>query len=177
MAMPARPSEEYCQGTYDQLVFNGFPTAAKQMTGEPHYSGDFLAEFPHIPESLKADMQACAGMTAEKMIATAAAKMTPEEKAAARAYTAQKLQEHIDAKGGKGKGVVQAVGAVDSTAAYEEIMEAIDEEDALKSPIGFLSGDGLFGIPKAVWYIGGAFVLYQVLVGGARSYGRARGSR
>jgi len=175
--MTARPSKEYCQGVYDSLVLNGAPNAAKQMAGEPHYGGDFLAEFPHIPDDLKVDMQACAGMKAEEMIASAAAKMTPEEKAAARAYTAQKLQEHIDAKGGKGKGVVQAVGTVDSTAAYEEIMAVIDEEDALKSPIGFLSGPGLFGIPKAVWYIGGAFVLYQALVGGARSYGRARGSR
>jgi hypothetical protein len=173
----AKPTNAFCQGTYDQLVFNGFPNAAKQMAGEPNDNAAFLAEKKQIPPALIQDMQDCAGLAAEQIIAQDVAKMTPEERKQARAIAAKALQEHIDAKGGKGYGVVQDPGTLSSHAAYEEIIEAIDEADALASPFGFLMGDGLLGIPKAVWYVGGAFILYKALTGGARSYARARGSR
>ena len=153
------PSQEHCQAVYDQLVWNGAPNAAKQMFGEAHYNPDFLAELPGIPDGLKAEMQACAGMTATKMIEDAAEKMTPREKQQSRAHAQTKLDEHIAAKGGKGKGVVQAPGATSSHAAYGEIIEVIDKEDG---PFSFLKGE-MWGIPKWAFWAAGGLIVYTVI--------------
>ena len=169
------PSAEYCQGVYDQLVWNGFPNAAKQMAGEAHNNADFLGEFPNIPDGIKEDMQSCAGMTATKMIEEAVAGMTPEERKAEKKRTKAKAEK---AKAGsRGKLAIQDPGTISSAEAYGEIMAAIDAEDAKAGPLGFLTGAGPFGIPRWVLWAGGAFIAYQAITGGARAYGRARGSK
>ena len=153
------PSQEYCQGIYDQLVWNGAPNAAKQMAGEAHSNAAFLEEIAEIPPELKADMQACAGMTAKKMIEDAAADMTPAERAQSRKRTEDKLKKAgYDKK--PGKVVVQKPGTTSSHQDYNDIIEAIDTADAKEGPFGFLAGKTM-GIPNWALYAGGAFLLYS----------------
>ena len=168
-------TEEYCQGVYDQLVWNGFPNAAKQMAGEAHNNADFLIEFPHIPAGIKKDMQACAGMTAEKIIAKAVAGMTPAERKAEKKRVGKKAK--AAKAGAKGTLAIQDPGTISSHEAYGQIKDALDAQELADSPFGFLTGKGLMGVPKWVWWAGGAYLAYQAIAGGARAYGRARGSK
>lgn len=156
------PSPEYCQGIYDQLVWNGAPNAAKQMAGEAHSNAAFLEEIAEIPPELKADMQACAGMTAKKMIEDAAADMTPAERAQSRKRTEDKLKKAgYDKKPGKLK--VQKPGTTSSHQDYNDIIEAIDTADAKEGPFGFLAGKTM-GIPNWALYAGGAYLLYSFVM-------------
>ena len=158
----AQPSQQFCQGTYDQLLFNGFPATAKQMAGEPHSNADFLKEKKQIPTATLQDVQSCALYAADQIIEQDVAEMTPEQRKQSRAIAAKALAAHIAAKGGEGYGVVQDPGTLSSHAAYKKIIEAIDEADALESPFGFLTGTA-FGVPKWALYGAGAFFLYSFI--------------
>ena len=152
------PTQAYCQSVYDQLINNGFPNAAKQMTGQPHNNGDFLAEKPNIPPDLNAAMQECAGKTGKQMIERAVRNQTPAERQQTRARTEKKMKDAgYDKK--PGKYVVQKPGTTDSSQDYNDIIEAIDKEE---SPFGFLMGS-TFGVPNWILWSGGAFLAYSYL--------------
>jgi hypothetical protein len=165
------PTQAECQAVYDQLNANGFPNAAKQMTGQAHNNADFLAEVSELPPDLKAMMQACAGKTSAQMIRESSRNMTPAERKREKERVTKKAK--AAKAGAKGQLAIQDSGTLSSQQTYNDIIDAIDEADALEGPFGFLVGPGLFGIPKWILYAAGGYVAYKAITG----YAKAKGSR
>ena len=166
--IPENPTQTQCDewwGYLEILDASGFPMDAviANMRGLPHNNARFLEQITTLAWYDRENVYRCARKTGAKMITDAVAKMTPEEKAAAKKRTADKLKQlQAQGKFKDGKLVIQDPGELRSAGAYLQIQQAIDCDDSW-----FCGSTPIMGIPVPKWalWAGGAWLAFTVYKG------------